>query len=41
MTAGFGPELEEITTFDDAPVPDDWVEQFEARGINVYNARQG
>lgn len=37
VTAGFGPELEEITTFDEGPVRDDWVEQFAARGISVVN----
>jgi tRNA(Arg) A34 adenosine deaminase TadA len=37
VTAGFGPELEEITTFDEGPVRDDWVEQYAARGIHVVN----
>ncbi len=37
VTAGFGPELEEITRFDEGPVRDDWIEQFEARGIHVAN----
>jgi len=30
VVAGSGPELEEITTFDEGPVRDDWAEQFEA-----------
>ncbi|MFJ9708856.1 nucleoside deaminase [Streptomyces sp. NPDC101234] len=33
--AGEGPELEEITTFDEGPLGADWAEQFEARGIEV------
>ena len=37
VVAGSGPELEEITTFDEGPVRDDWAEQFEARGIHVIN----
>lgn len=32
---GEGPELEEITTFDEGPLGADWAEQFEARGIKV------
>ncbi len=35
VVAGSGPELEEITGFDEGPVRDDWAEQFEARGIAV------
>ncbi|HTJ66133.1 MAG TPA: nucleoside deaminase [Actinospica sp.] len=35
VIAGDGPELEEITTFDEGPLGDDWVAQFEARGIEV------
>jgi tRNA(Arg) A34 adenosine deaminase TadA len=38
VIAGSGPELEEITTFDEGPLGADWAEQFEARGIRV---RQG
>jgi hypothetical protein len=34
---GEGPELEEITTFDEGPLGDDWAEQFEARGIKVVS----
>ena len=37
VVAGEGPELEEITTFDEGPVRDDWAEQFEARGIHVIH----
>ncbi|WSQ13503.1 nucleoside deaminase [Streptomyces sp. NBC_01231] len=35
VVAGQGPELEEITTFDEGPLGADWAEQFEARGIEV------
>ncbi|MFE7836444.1 nucleoside deaminase [Streptomyces sp. NPDC057474] len=37
VVAGEGPELEEITTFDEGPLGADWAEQFEARGIKVVN----
>jgi len=35
VVAGEGPELEEITTFDEGPLGADWAEQFAARGIDV------
>ncbi|MGW1675477.1 nucleoside deaminase [Streptomyces sp. NPDC002324] len=35
VVAGDGPELEEITTFDEGPLGADWAEQFQARGIEV------
>jgi tRNA(Arg) A34 adenosine deaminase TadA len=35
VVAGSGPELEEISGFDEGPVRDDWAEQFEDRGIAV------
>ncbi|MEU5291515.1 nucleoside deaminase [Streptomyces umbrinus] len=35
VVAGEGPELEEITTFDEGPLGADWAEQFQARGIEV------
>ncbi|MFG2938662.1 nucleoside deaminase [Streptomyces sp. NPDC048282] len=35
VVAGEGPELEEITTFDEGPLGADWAEQFAARGIEV------
>ncbi|WP_062529448.1 nucleoside deaminase [Demequina rhizosphaerae] len=35
VVAGEGPELEELTRFDEGPVVADWAEQFEARGIAV------
>jgi len=35
VVAGDGPELEEITTFDEGPMREDWAPQFEARGIAV------
>lgn len=37
VVAGDGPELEELSGFDEGPVVDDWAEQFEARGIAVVN----
>ncbi len=35
VVAGEGPQLEEITTFDEGPLGADWAEQFAARGIEV------
>lgn len=35
LIAGEGPEVEELTGFDEGPMVDDWAEQFEARGISV------
>jgi tRNA(Arg) A34 adenosine deaminase TadA len=35
LIAGEGPEVEELTGFDEGPMVDDWAEQFEARGIHV------
>lgn len=35
VVAGAGPELAELTTFDEGPLRDDWAEQFEDRGIEV------
>lgn len=35
VTAGEGPELEELTGFDEGPMREDWKEQFEDRGISV------
>jgi tRNA(Arg) A34 adenosine deaminase TadA len=35
VVAGEGPELEEITTFDEGPLGADWAAQFEQRGIEV------
>jgi tRNA(Arg) A34 adenosine deaminase TadA len=35
VVAGEGPELEEITTFDEGPLGADWAEEFESRGIEV------
>ncbi|MDF2990519.1 MAG: deaminase [Microbacterium sp.] len=37
VVAGSGPELEEITTFDEGPMREDWAEQFERRGIRVVD----
>jgi tRNA(Arg) A34 adenosine deaminase TadA len=35
LIAGHGPELEEITGFDEGPLPDNWREELEKRGIRV------
>lgn len=35
VVAGHGPLLEELTGFDEGPVVDDWIAQFERRGIAV------
>jgi tRNA(Arg) A34 adenosine deaminase TadA len=35
VVAGEGAELEELTGFDEGPVPEDWAERFEQRGIAV------
>lgn len=35
FVAGSGPELEEISTFDEGPLTADWAEEFESRGITV------
>jgi len=35
VVAGSGPELEEITTFDEGPMHPEWASEFEARGIRV------
>ncbi len=35
VVAGDGPELEQLTKFDEGPMVADWAEQFEARGIEV------
>ncbi len=35
VVAGDGPELEELTGFDEGPVVSDWVAQLEKRGIAV------
>nr|WP_254072183.1 hypothetical protein [Rathayibacter sp. VKM Ac-2857] len=37
VVAGSGPELEEISTFDEGPMREDWAAQFEARGIEVVD----
>ncbi len=37
VIAGSGPELEEITGFDEGPVHPDWVAEFEKRGIEVVD----
>ncbi|WP_215802431.1 nucleoside deaminase [Rathayibacter toxicus] len=37
VIAGSGPELEEITTFDEGPMREDWASQFQARGIEVVD----
>lgn len=35
VVAGHGPELEDITTFDEGPLGADWAEELRARGIEV------
>jgi tRNA(Arg) A34 adenosine deaminase TadA len=35
VTAGSGPELEALTGFDEGPLPPDWKQALEARGIQV------
>lgn len=35
LIAGEGPEVEDLTGFDEGPMVDDWAEQFAARGIAV------
>lgn len=35
VIAGEGPELEELTGFDEGPVTDNWIAELEARGISV------
>ncbi|MGO1543341.1 MAG: hypothetical protein ACTHXA_03275 [Gulosibacter sp.] len=35
--AGSGPEVEELTTFDEGPMIDNWAEEFERRGIRVLD----
>ncbi|KZX20882.1 nucleoside deaminase [Rathayibacter tanaceti] len=37
VVAGSGPELEEISTFDEGPMREDWAAQFEERGIEVVD----
>ena len=37
VVAGSGPELEEISTFNEGPMREDWAAQFEARGIEVVD----
>jgi len=35
VVAGDGPELEQLTKFDEGPMVDDWAAQFSSRGIEV------
>lgn len=35
LIAGEGPEVDELTGFDEGPMPDDWIGEFERRGIRV------
>ena len=35
VIAGDGPELEQLTGFDEGPMVADWAQQFERRGIEV------
>lgn len=38
VTAGSGPELEEITGFDEGPIHPDWSSELERRGVRVVDA---
>ncbi|MFJ3673388.1 nucleoside deaminase [Streptomyces sp. NPDC090106] len=35
LIAGHGPEVEDLTGFDEGPMRDDWIEQFDQRGIEI------
>ncbi|MFJ3826278.1 tRNA-specific adenosine deaminase [Streptomyces nodosus] len=35
VIAGHGPEVEDLTGFDEGPMRDDWIEQFDRRGIEI------
>jgi tRNA(Arg) A34 adenosine deaminase TadA len=35
LIAGHGPEVEELTGFDEGPMREDWIEQFDQRGIKI------
>ena len=37
VIAGSGPELEELTGFDEGPLPEDWKGELEARGIDLVD----
>lgn len=37
VVAGAGPELEQLTGFDEGPMREDWAEQFHGRGIEVVS----
>jgi tRNA(Arg) A34 adenosine deaminase TadA len=37
VIAGEGPEVEQLTGFDEGPMREDWAEQFEQRGIQVVS----
>ena len=37
VIAGSGPELEQLTGFDEGPMREDWAAQFQARGIEVQD----
>lgn len=37
LIAGHGPEVENLTGFDEGPMRDDWIEQFDRRGIEVVS----
>ena len=37
VIAGSGPELEQLTGFDEGPMREDWAAQFQARGIDVQD----
>jgi len=37
VVAGSGPELEQLTGFDEGPMREDWEAEFTARGIEVLD----
>jgi tRNA(Arg) A34 adenosine deaminase TadA len=37
IIAGTGPELEELTGFDEGPVRDDWIPQLRRRGVEIVS----
>ena len=37
VLAGHGDECQQLTGFDEGPMPDDWVGEFERRGIRVHS----
>ncbi|WP_089106942.1 CMP deaminase [Streptomyces hyaluromycini] len=38
LIVGHGPEVEDLTGFDEGPMREDWIEQFDQRGIEIVTA---